>query len=31
MTRIQLLYLRRLYGLTEAQAQAVAVLFWGAM
>ncbi len=30
MTRLQILYLRRLHGLTEAQAQAVAALIWGA-
>jgi hypothetical protein len=30
MTRLQLLYLRRLHGLTEAQAMAIAALFWGA-
>jgi hypothetical protein len=30
MTRLQLLYLRRLHGLTEAQAQAIAALIWGA-
>ena len=29
MNRIQLLYLRRYLGLTEAQAQAIAVLVWG--
>lgn len=29
MSRAQLLYLRRLYGLTDAQALAVAALFWG--
>jgi hypothetical protein len=29
MTRLQMLYLRRLHGLTEAQAQAVAALVWG--
>lgn len=31
MNRLQILYLRRLHGLTEAQAQAVAALVWGAM
>ena len=31
MTRLQLLYLRRFYGLTESQAMAVAALIWGAM
>ncbi len=30
MNRLQILYLRRLHGLTEAQAQAVAALIWGA-
>jgi len=29
MTRLQILYLRRLHGLTEAQANAVAALVWG--
>lgn len=29
MNRLQILYLRRLFGLTEAQAKAVAVLAWG--
>jgi hypothetical protein len=29
MNRLQILYLRRFLGLTEAQAQAVAVLVWG--
>jgi hypothetical protein len=29
MNRLQILYLRRYLGLTEAQAQAVAVLVWG--
>lgn len=29
MTRLQILYLRRLHGLTEAQAQAIAALIWG--
>lgn len=29
MTRLQLLYLRRLHGLTEAQANAIAALVWG--
>lgn len=29
MTRLQILYLRRLYGLTEAQANALAALIWG--
>lgn len=28
MNRLQILYLRRLHGLTEAQAQALAVLIW---
>ena len=31
MTRLQILYLRRLHGLTEAQAQALAALIWGAL
>ena len=30
MNRLQILFFRRLHGLTEAQAQAVAVLVWGA-
>jgi hypothetical protein len=30
MNRLQILYLRRFHGLTEAQAHAVAVLVWGA-
>lgn len=29
MTRLQMLYLRRLHGLSEAQAHALAVLIWG--
>jgi hypothetical protein len=29
MNRLQILYLRRLHGLTEAHAQAVAALVWG--
>lgn len=29
ISRMQILYLRRLHGLTEAQAQAIAVLIWG--
>lgn len=29
MNRLQMLYLRRLHGLTEAQASALAVLVWG--
>lgn len=29
MNRLQMLYLRRLHGLTEAQANALAVLVWG--
>lgn len=29
MNRLQVLYLRRLHGLTEAQAQALVVLIWG--
>jgi hypothetical protein len=31
MTRLQLLHLRRLHGLTEAQAQALAALIWGVL
>ena len=30
MTRLQILYLRRFHGLTEAQAMASAALIWGA-
>ncbi len=30
MSRLQILYLRRLHGLTEAQANALAALIWGA-
>jgi hypothetical protein len=30
MNRLQILYLRRLHGLTEAQAHALAALIWGA-
>jgi hypothetical protein len=29
MNKLQILYLRRLYGLTEAQAHAIATLVWG--
>jgi hypothetical protein len=29
MNKLQILYLRRLHGLTEAQAQALAALIWG--
>lgn len=29
MTRLQILYLRRFHALTEAQANALAVLVWG--
>lgn len=29
MTRLQILYLRHVHGLTEAQAQAMAALVWG--
>lgn len=29
MTKMQILYLRRLHGLTEAQAKVLAVLVWG--
>ena len=31
MTRLQWLYLRRLYGLTDTQAQALAALIWRAV
>lgn len=31
MSRLQILYLRRLHGLTETQAQVLAVLIWGAL
>ena len=31
MNALQVLYLRRLNGLTEAQAQALAALVWGVM
>ena len=31
MNALQILYLRRLHGLTEAQAHAVAALIWGAL
>lgn len=31
MNRLQVLYLRRLHGLTETQAQALALLIWGAL
>jgi len=31
MTRLQILYLRRLHGLTETQAQILAALIWGAV
>jgi len=30
MTRLQVKFLMRLHGVTEAQAQALAVLIWGA-
>lgn len=30
MTRLQVLYLRRLHGLSEAQAHALAAIIWGA-
>ena len=30
MNRLQILYLVRLHGLTEAQVQALAALVWGA-
>ena len=29
MNRLQILCLRRLHGLTEAQAQAIAAMIWG--
>jgi hypothetical protein len=29
MKRLQILYLRKLHGLTEAQANAIAALVWG--
>jgi hypothetical protein len=29
MKRLQILYLRNAFGLTEAQAQAIAALVWG--
>ena len=29
MNRLQILYLRRMHGLTEAQAIALAALIWG--
>lgn len=29
MNRLQILYLRRLHGLTESQAMAIAALCWG--
>lgn len=29
MNRLQVLYLRRLHGLTEAQANALAAIIWG--
>lgn len=31
MNRLQLMYLRRVYGLTEAQANALAALVWGTL
>lgn len=31
MTRLQILYLRRCHGLSEAQAQMLAELIWGAL
>ncbi len=31
MTQLQILYLRRLHGLTETQAQILAALIWGAV
>lgn len=30
MTRLRIIYLRRLHGLAEAQAHALAALIWGA-
>ena len=30
MHTLQILYLRRLHGLTESQAQVIAALIWGA-
>ncbi len=30
MTRLQVLYLRRQHGLSEAQAHALAAIIWGA-
>lgn len=30
MTRMQILFLMRFHGLTEAQANAIAALIWGA-
>ena len=29
--RLQIMYLRRLHGLTEAQAQMMAILIWGGL
>ncbi len=31
MTRLQILFLMRTHGLTEAQANAIAALVWGGM
>lgn len=31
MTRLQIAFLMRVHGLTEAQANALAVLIWGAV
>lgn len=31
MTRLQILYLMRAHGLTEAQASAIAALVWGGL
>ena len=31
MTRLKVLYLRRLHGLTESQASALVALIWGAL
>jgi hypothetical protein len=30
MTRLQIAFLMRVHGVTEAQAHAIAALFWGA-
>ena len=31
MSRLQIMYLRRLHGLTEAQAHMMAILIWGGL